>query len=227
MGWMAAAQIGGELLDSWISSNSAHKANRTNLRLAREQRDWEERMSNTAVQRKKADYEKAGFNPLLAATGPGASTPSFSAPTVEPVFRPGTSGSNVAQAFLQKEQLKNLQANTAATAADARSKNVDADIKENLRDLETTATANRYTEQVDWDDLKTEILRSSSKSTAAEAKVASETADALIAAAKQQAAKGEIDLAALRNIAAVGGIEASKMKDILRLILDIYKTNKD
>lgn len=39
-------------------------------------RKFQERMSNTAMQRMKVDMEKAGINPLLGISGGGASTPS-------------------------------------------------------------------------------------------------------------------------------------------------------
>lgn len=40
------------------------------------QRDWEERMSNTAYQRASQDMQKAGFNPALLVSQGSASTPS-------------------------------------------------------------------------------------------------------------------------------------------------------
>lgn len=215
--------IGSEVYGANKGASSAAKANKTTIQLAREQREWEKELANTAVQRRANDIEAAGFNRILAATGAGAATPSVSAPTVRPEFDPTWTKGTAAQAMATAAQIQNVKANTALQLAQARSATVEADIREGTRRAEADFRMNRYIENYEWDDLKTELLRETVTGTAAKSKIAHETVQTLIDTAKQQQRAGKLDLDALENIAKMGGIEAGKLTNVLRLIIDLLK----
>lgn len=75
--------LGGVIGTNIVNKQSVDSTNATNLQIARETNQAQIDLSNTAVQRRAADLEAAGFNRLLAATGEGASSPSLASPSMQ------------------------------------------------------------------------------------------------------------------------------------------------
>lgn len=94
---------GAEYFSAQQSANAQRDVNSQNVSLARQQMDWQERMSSTAVQRATEDMKRAGVNPMLAA-GQGESTPAGSLPSLGAV--PPTIGAAASGA---KDMIRLLQ----------------------------------------------------------------------------------------------------------------------
>lgn len=80
--WKGLGETVGNVVGTLVGTSMT---NRQAVENSRDQREWEERMSNTAHQREVEDLRAAGLNPVLSGLGgSGASTPSSAAATVTP-----------------------------------------------------------------------------------------------------------------------------------------------
>ncbi len=118
--------IGGAIIGGIFSGRGQDRANRANARQAQMNRDFQERMSNTAVQRRAKDMEKAGINRILAGKF-DASTPAGNMATMSNVGKAATEGAergantgkSVKQTRVLQAQLMNVAADTSLKKATA------------------------------------------------------------------------------------------------------------
>lgn len=101
-------------------------ANRQNLKIAREQMAFQERMSSTAYQRAMADMREGGLNPILAAGRGGASTPGGASAKMENEIAPGINSAIGLITAVKQAQLMNAQTTKANAEADMTSRQAEA-----------------------------------------------------------------------------------------------------
>lgn len=132
MGWFGTALknvgnalLGGipDIIGGVIGGLGQSSANKQNVKLAREQMAFQERMSATEIQRRAADLKAAGLNPMLSVAQGGASSGQGARTEVESPLKTGLHSAMAMR--MQRQQLDNMDLQNRLLVSQRQ--NVDAD----------------------------------------------------------------------------------------------------
>ncbi len=104
--------IAGSLLGAGVSLYGQERANIANRNLAREQMQFQERMSGTSYQRAVEDMKLAGINPMLAYAQGGASSPGGQTARMEDVLGPAVNSAMAMRRMAAELKLVKQQTET-------------------------------------------------------------------------------------------------------------------